>query len=109
MLSHHERRPLWCVLAPFSDAQFNALKYFPTFPDRFGSLEDARRFGQVFLPWHNDEHHHSGLGDPTDGAPIVLTWVFAGVAGDRKGSLLIDGPSVQTRSDRYRALFRRAC
>jgi hypothetical protein len=29
------------------------------------TLEDARRFGLVFFPWHNDEHHHSGSGDPT--------------------------------------------
>ena len=49
---------------PCSEAQFKTLKYYPTFPDRFGSLEDARRFGQVFFPWYNDEHHHSGLGDP---------------------------------------------
>jgi putative transposase len=47
---------------PFSEAQFKTLKYCPTFPDRFGSLEDARAFGQVFFPWYNDEHHHSGLG-----------------------------------------------
>jgi serine/threonine protein kinase len=42
-------------------------------------------------------------------AALGLIWVFAGVAGDRKRSLLINGPSVQTRSDRYRPLFRRAC
>ena len=38
------------------------LKYCPAFPDRFGSLEDARAFGQVFFPWYNDAHHHSALG-----------------------------------------------
>jgi putative transposase len=47
---------------PFSEAQFKTLKYCPAFPDRFGSLEDARAFGQGFFPWYNDEHHHSGLG-----------------------------------------------
>jgi putative transposase len=57
-------RPDASYLAPCSEAQFKTLKYCPTFPDRFGSLEDARRFGQVFFPWHNDEHHHSGLGVP---------------------------------------------
>jgi hypothetical protein len=51
--------------APFSEAQCKTLKQCPTFPDRFGSLEDARTFGQVFLPWYNDEHHHSSSGDPT--------------------------------------------
>ena len=30
---------------PCSEAQFKTLKYCPTFPDRFGSLEDARTFG----------------------------------------------------------------
>jgi len=47
---------------PFSEAQFKTLKYCPQFPDRFGSLEDGRAFGQVFFPWYNQEHRHSGLG-----------------------------------------------
>jgi putative transposase len=47
---------------PYSESQFRTLKYRPEFPDRFGCLEDARAFGQVFFPWYNDEHRHSGLG-----------------------------------------------
>jgi len=47
---------------PFSEAQFKTLKYCPTFPERFGALEDARTFGQGFFSWYNHEHHHSGLG-----------------------------------------------
>jgi putative transposase len=47
---------------PFSEAQFKTLKYCPQFPARFGSLEDARAFGQAFFPWYNQEHRHSGLG-----------------------------------------------
>ena len=47
---------------PFSEAQFKTLKYCPQFPERFGSLEDGRAFGQVFFPWYNTEHRHSGLG-----------------------------------------------
>ena len=47
---------------PYSEAQFKTLKYCPAFPERFGALEDARAFGQVFFPWYNTEHHHSGLG-----------------------------------------------
>src|SRR5213593_3627928 len=31
---------------PFSEAQFKTLKYCPLFPERFGSLEDGRAFGQ---------------------------------------------------------------
>lgn len=47
---------------PFSEAQFKTLKYRPEFPDRFGSILDARGFCQGFFPWYNTEHHHSGLG-----------------------------------------------
>jgi putative transposase len=47
---------------PFSESQFKTLKYRPDFPDRFGSLEDARAWCQVFFPWYNAEHRHSGIG-----------------------------------------------
>ena len=47
---------------PFSEAQFKTLKYRPDFPERFGSIEDARGFTVDFFRWYNDEHHHSGLG-----------------------------------------------
>ena len=47
---------------PYSEAQFKTLKYRPDFPDRFGSLEDARAFCQGFFTWYNTDHHHSGIG-----------------------------------------------
>jgi len=47
---------------PFSEAQFRTLKYCPHFPDRFGSIEDGRAFGQEFFRWYNQDHRHSGLG-----------------------------------------------
>ncbi len=47
---------------PFSESQFKTMKYRPEFPERFGSLQDARRFCQTFFAWYNNEHHHSGLG-----------------------------------------------
>jgi putative transposase len=47
---------------PFSEAQFKTLKYHPTFPEQFGSLQDARVFCQGFFPWYNAEHRHDGLG-----------------------------------------------
>jgi putative transposase len=47
---------------PFSEAQFKTLKYRPEFPDRFGSIEDARAFCQPFFTWYNTEHRHSGIG-----------------------------------------------
>lgn len=46
---------------PYSESQFKTLKYHPTFPERFGSLEDARAFCRAFFEWYNEEHHHSGL------------------------------------------------
>jgi len=47
---------------PFSESQFKTMKYRPQFPDRFGSLVDARAFCQVFFAWYNTEHRHSGIG-----------------------------------------------
>ena len=47
---------------PFSEAQFKTLKYAPAFPDRFGSLADARAFCETFFAYYNHEHRHSGLG-----------------------------------------------
>ena len=47
---------------PFSEAQFKTLKYRPAFPERFGSLQDARAHGHAFFAWYNTEHHHTGLG-----------------------------------------------
>lgn len=46
---------------PFSESQFKTMKYRPEFPDRFGSLEDARAHGQGFFHWYNHEHRHSGI------------------------------------------------
>jgi len=46
---------------PYSEAQFKTLKYCPEFPDRFGSIQDARAFCQNFFNWYNKEHHHSGI------------------------------------------------
>lgn len=47
---------------PFSEAQFKTLKYRPSYPDRFGSLADARQWARDFFDWYNHEHRHSGIG-----------------------------------------------
>jgi putative transposase len=47
---------------PYSESQFKTLKHHPTFPDRFGCIQDARGFCQGFFDWYNLEHHHSGIG-----------------------------------------------
>jgi putative transposase len=47
---------------PFSESHFRTLKYRPDFPNRFGSIQDARSFCRSFFPWYNSEHRHSGIG-----------------------------------------------
>src|SRR5262245_39126727 len=47
---------------PFSEAQFKTLKHRPAFPERFGSIQDARTCCHGFFSWYNTDHHHSGLG-----------------------------------------------
>jgi putative transposase len=47
---------------PYSEAAFKTLKYAPVFPERFGSLADARVFGESFFGYYNHEHRHSGIG-----------------------------------------------
>jgi putative transposase len=46
---------------PYSESQFKTLKYRPGFPDRFGSLQDARSFCQQFFTWYNRQHRHAGI------------------------------------------------
>jgi len=47
---------------PYSEAAFKTLKYLPTFPERFGSIEHARTFMAEFVEAYNHEHRHSGIG-----------------------------------------------
>jgi putative transposase len=47
---------------PYSESQFKTLKYSPGFPERFGSIQDARAFCQRFFTWYNTIHKHSGIG-----------------------------------------------
>jgi putative transposase len=70
---------------PFSEAQFKTLKYCPQFPERFGSIEDGRAFGQVFFRWYNEEHRHSGLGFLT---PAVVHFDQAARVRDQRREVL---------------------
>jgi putative transposase len=47
---------------PYSEAAFKTLKYSPAFPDRFGSIHDARTFCEVFFSYYNHQHRHSSIG-----------------------------------------------
>ncbi len=55
-------RPYTCNDNPFSEAQFKTMKYRPDYPNRFGSLADARSWARPFFYWYNNEHRHTGLG-----------------------------------------------
>lgn len=46
---------------PYSESAFKTLKYRPDFPERFGSIEDARSYCRDFFFWYNNEHRHSGI------------------------------------------------
>jgi putative transposase len=37
------------------------MKYHPSFPERFGSIADARAWAERFFQWYNHEHYHTGL------------------------------------------------
>jgi transposase InsO family protein len=47
---------------PYSESNFKTMKYVPEFPERFGSLHDARTFCDGFFTSYNHEHRHSGIG-----------------------------------------------
>ncbi len=47
---------------PYSESQFKTLKHCPAFPDRFGSIADARAFCDRFFTYYNHEHRHCGIG-----------------------------------------------
>ena len=47
---------------PFSESLFKTCKYQPQFPERFGSLQDAKAFCRAFFDWYNRDHHHHGIG-----------------------------------------------
>jgi putative transposase len=46
---------------PFSESQFKTLKYHPTFPVRFASMDVSEAFCQRYFNWYNQEHYHSGI------------------------------------------------
>ena len=61
-VQHSFARPYTPNDNPYSESHFRTLKDHPTFPDSFGSLDDAVAFCRVFFPWYNRHHYHSGIG-----------------------------------------------
>lgn len=47
---------------PYSEALFKTMKYLPVFPERFGSLTEAREFMADFVHAYNHHHRHTGIG-----------------------------------------------
>ena len=47
---------------PYSEANFKTLKYHHTYPERFGSIQDARAWCRRFFAWYNHQHYHSSIG-----------------------------------------------
>ena len=47
---------------PFIEAHFKTLKYRPDYPDRFETIEQARKWMRTFAHWYNNVHYHSGIG-----------------------------------------------
>jgi putative transposase len=72
---------------PFSEAQFKTLKYRPDFPERFGSIEDARNHCRAFFDWYNREHRHSGIGMVT---PYDLHLGLAETRRDARAVVMVD-------------------
>lgn len=70
---------------PFSEAQFKTLKYRPDFPERFGSIEAARKHCQVFFGWYNDDHRHTGLALHT---PSDVHYGLAQAVRDKRAGVL---------------------
>jgi len=46
---------------PYSESQFKTMKYGPSYPERFASLQAARVWMRQFAEWYNHEHKHSGI------------------------------------------------
>jgi putative transposase len=70
---------------PYSESQFRTMKYRPTFPDRFGSFQDAHAFCGRFFGWYNHEHRHSGIGLHT---PADVHYGRAELVRARRGEVL---------------------
>ena len=58
-LSHN--RPYVSNDNPFSESGFRTMKYRPRYPRVFKSVETARAYIDVYVPWYNTAHKHSGI------------------------------------------------
>ena len=70
---------------PYSESLFKTLKYGPEFPERFGSLSEARQFMDAFAQWYNHEHRHTGIGLHT---PADVHYGLASSKADQRAAVL---------------------
>ncbi len=70
---------------PYSESQFKTLKYQPGFPERFGSIFDAKAFCRRFFKWYNKEHRHSGIALMT---PHVVHYGLADECNEKRQKVL---------------------
>ena len=57
---------------PCSEALFKTLKSTPIFPERFGSVGEARGLMADFVEDYDHLHHHTGIGLNTPADPKIL-------------------------------------
>jgi putative transposase len=84
---------------PYSEAAFKTLKYFPAFPERFGSIEDARAFCGFFFNYYNHEHRHSGVAHHT---PASVHYGTAGEVRAQRAETLSAAYAANPARFRYR-------
>jgi putative transposase len=77
---------------PYSESHFRTLKYRPRFPERFGSVQDARGLCPGFFHWYNEDHRHSGMGLL---APAVVHYGLAPAAIEQRRAVLDAACSAQ--------------
>ena len=61
------------------------MKYAPVFPERFGSLTDAKVFMADFVASYNHQHHHTGIGLNT---PADVHYGLAAAKADERAVVL---------------------
>lgn len=84
---------------PFSEAHFKTVKYHPTTPERFGSLEDARTWARDVFQWGQPRAppHRDRAVDTGDRASRPCATDPSGAPGGAEGGLASASGAVRTR------------